>query len=46
MKQFGDLDFLVQAADVSSAWSALQQLGYAAKIQLSPRQEKAYLRSG
>jgi hypothetical protein len=46
MRQFGDLDFLVQAADVSSARSALQQLGYAAKIQLSPRQEKAYLRSG
>jgi hypothetical protein len=46
MRQFGDLDFLVRAADVSRARSALEDLGYAPKIQLSPRQEKEYLRSG
>ena len=46
MRQFGDLDFLVQAADVPRARSALQELGYAQKIQLTPRQEKEYLRSG
>ena len=46
MRQFGDLDFLLEAADVPRARAALLQIGYAAKIQLSPRQEKAYLRSG
>lgn len=46
MRQFGDLDFLVPAADVPRARSALQELGYTQKIQLTPRQEKEYLRSG
>ena len=46
MRQFGDLDFLVFAADVPQARSALQELGYTRKIQLTPRQEKEYLRSG
>ena len=46
MRQFGDLDFLVKAADVPRARSALQELGYTQKFQLSPRQEKEYLRSG
>lgn len=46
MRQFGDLDLFVQAADVPRAQSALQELGYAPKIQLSPRQEKEYLHSG
>ncbi len=46
MRQFGDLDFLAQSADVPRARAALQEIGYAPKIQLSPRQEKAYLRSG
>jgi hypothetical protein len=45
-RQFGDLDFLVWAADVPRARSALQELGYTQKIQLTPRQEKEYLRSG
>jgi hypothetical protein len=46
MRQFGDLDFLVQAVDVPRARSALQELGYVSKIQLTPRQEKEYPRSG
>ncbi len=46
MRQFGDLDFLVKAADVPRARSALQELGYMPNFQLSPRQEKEYLRSG
>jgi Uncharacterised nucleotidyltransferase len=46
MRQFGDLDFLVRAADLGRARSALTELGYAPKLQLSPRQEKEYLRSG
>ena len=45
-RQFGDLDFLVRAEDVARARLALQELGYAPKIQLSPRQEKEYLRTG
>lgn len=45
-RQFGDLDFLVRATDVSRARLALQQLRYTPKIQLSPRQEKEYLRTG
>lgn len=46
MRQFGDLDFLAKAADVGRARVALKELGYVPKIQLSPRQEKEYLRSG
>jgi hypothetical protein len=46
MRQFGDLDFLIRAADVARTRSALQELGYTQKVQLSPRQEKEYLRSG
>jgi hypothetical protein len=46
MRKFGDLDFLVKAADVGRARVALQELGYAPKIQLSLRQEKEYLRTG
>ncbi len=40
------LDFIVRAADVPRARLALQELGYAPKIQLSLRQEKEYLRTG
>jgi hypothetical protein len=46
MRQFGDLDFLIRAADIAPARSALQELGYTANLQLSERQEKAYLQSG
>ncbi len=46
MRQFGDLDFLVGVSDVPRVRAALQELGYASKLHLSPRQERAYLRSG
>jgi hypothetical protein len=46
MRQFGDLDFLLRATDVTRARIALQALGYKPNLQLSVRQEKAYLRAG
>jgi Uncharacterised nucleotidyltransferase len=46
MRQFGDLDFLIRAADVSRAGDALRELGYESNLQLSPRQEREYLRVG
>jgi len=46
MRQFGDLDFLVRVQDVSRAKALLRELSYESRIQLSPRQERAYLRSG
>jgi len=45
-RQFGDLDFLVRPADVARAKAALRDLGYELQLHLSPRQERAYLRSG
>src|SRR6185437_2473937 len=46
MRQFGDLDFLVLPSNLSRARSALLELGYAAKLTLTPRQEREYLRAG
>jgi hypothetical protein len=46
MRQFGDLDLLVRAKDIPRARVALQELGYEPNLQLSARQERAYLRSG
>lgn len=46
MREFGDLDFLVCAKDMARARQALGQLGYESHLQLSPRQEREYLRSG
>jgi hypothetical protein len=46
MRQFGDLDFLIRPQDVSRARIVLRGLGYQPKLQLSKRQETAYLRSG
>lgn len=46
MREFGDLDLLVKPEDVSRAVGALTELGYRKNLQLSPRQEKAHLRSG
>lgn len=46
MRQFGDLDFLVRPSDLTRARSALLELGYSAKLTLTPRQEREYLRSG
>jgi hypothetical protein len=46
MREFGDLDLLVRPMDVPRAVGALTELGYEKNLQLSPRQERAYLRSG
>lgn len=46
MREFGDLDLLVRPTDVPRAVGALTELGYEKNLQLSPRQERAYLRSG
>jgi hypothetical protein len=46
MREFGDLDLLVAPSDVPRAVHALNQLGCEKHLQLSPRQEEAYLRSG
>jgi hypothetical protein len=45
-RQYGDLDLLVRPADVARSRLVLRQLGYEPQLQLSPRQEKAYLHSG
>jgi hypothetical protein len=46
MRQFGDLDFLIRASAVPRARATLKELGYKPNLQLSARQEKAYLRTG
>lgn len=46
MREFGDLDFLIRPEDVGRAREALRALGYQPNVQLSPRQEREYLRSG
>ncbi|MGA9039427.1 MAG: nucleotidyltransferase family protein [Terriglobales bacterium] len=46
MRQFGDLDLLIHAADVGKAKTALLDLGYSVSIQLTEQQERAYLASG
>jgi hypothetical protein len=46
LRQFGDLDLLVRPRNVMQAKAVLRDLGYELQLQLSPRQEKAYLSSG
>lgn len=46
MRDFGDLDFLVQVADVPRATAALRELGFEPKLHLSPRCERELLRTG
>src|SRR3954468_4909421 len=46
MRQFGDLDLIVRPRDVALAKEALVEAGYEPGLQLSPRQEKDFLRSG
>jgi len=46
MRQFADLDLLVQASDVPRALDAISQLGHVPSLRLSPRQQKAFLASG
>jgi hypothetical protein len=45
-RQFGDLDLLVRKSDVACAKTALLELGYRSSLNLSAREEKAYLVSG
>ena len=46
MREFGDLDFLIRAKDIPRAGEALCELGFRPHLQLSSRQERAYLRTG
>ena len=46
MRQFGDLDIIVRPRDFAPAKDALIELGYDARLQLSPQLEQAFLRSG
>jgi len=46
LRQYGDLDLLVQPNDVPGAIARLRQVGYEPQLQLSPRQARAYLASG
>ncbi len=46
LRQFGDLDLLVHPSDVPKAKTALFDLGYRRDIQLTEREEGAYLKSG
>lgn len=46
MRQFGDLDLLIAKEDIPRATAALVKLGYEQRLQLTPRQNKAYLQSG
>ncbi len=45
-RQFSDLDVLVRPTDVVRAKAALAELGYLPEINLTPRQEHAYIDSG
>jgi hypothetical protein len=46
MRQFGDLDLLITKEDVAPTETALLKLGYQRHLQLTPRQNKAYIQSG
>ncbi len=46
LRQFSDLDILVQPGDVGRAKAALERLGYANGLVLTNAQQKAYLDSG
>jgi hypothetical protein len=46
LRDFSDLDVLVQGRDVPQAKAALQSLGYSASTPLSGAAESAYLKSG
>jgi hypothetical protein len=46
LRQFSDLDLLIHEADLAKAKAALLELGYKPALQLTPRQNRAYLDSG
>jgi Uncharacterised nucleotidyltransferase len=45
-RQFSDLDILVRPQDLCAAREALGSLGYRPTLELSPAEERAYLKSG
>jgi hypothetical protein len=45
-RQFGDLDILILPTDVLKARAALHDLGYKPAIELAPRHESAYVKTG
>lgn len=46
MRQFGDLDLLLQPSDIAPAIKALSELGYAPELSLTEAQQRHYLLSG
>ena len=46
MREFGDLDLLVRVHDVPRARAVLGELGFRQRLELSPREEQDYLRTG
>lgn len=45
-RQFSDLDILIRSDDIPRAKAVLSGLRYQSNLQLTPRQEREYLRSG
>lgn len=46
LRQSGDIDLLIRPQDFSHACEAVRDLGYKSQLKLSPRQQRAYLKSG
>ena len=46
MRQFSDLDLLIHSSDLPRIKSALAELGYEPRVQLTQREERDYLESG
>src|SRR5579883_1000679 len=45
-RQYNDLDFLIRTEDVTAAKTTLLDFGYHTREELTPRQEREYLKSG
>jgi hypothetical protein len=45
-RQFADMDILVRPEQVADARAALSEIGYASRVQLTERQQRAHLASG
>jgi hypothetical protein len=46
LRQSGDIDLFIRPQDFSRACDAVRDLGYTSQLNLSPRQQRAYLKSG
>ena len=46
LRQFSDLDLLIQSSDLPRIKSALAELGFEPGVQLTPREEREYVQSG